>query len=232
MPVSPTIPTSFVPKQPLDAPRRKMDAGDNILLIVSLIILAASLIMAGGVFGYQKYLESAIEVKAAALEDARSTIDQSEVEELIRLKDRFVLGKSLLQNHIASSRFFALLETITLENVKYDELELLVSDDRSTSVTLTGYARNFNTLAAQSNEIAAERNFKRAIFSDISLNTNGTVEFTLTAYVNADLMRMAVPEVVEAEVVPEEPVIEEPVGTTTEPTATSTAPAATTTQSL
>lgn len=209
-----------------------MGTGDNILLIVSLVILAASLIAAGAVFGYGKYLESVIEVKTVALEEARSAIDQSEVEELIRLKDRFVYGRSLLDNHITSSQFFALLEDITLENVKYDELQLTVADDRSTSVIMSGYARNFNTLAAQSNEIAAERSFRRAIFSDINLNTNGTVAFTLTAHVNADLMRMTVPETVEPEPALEEPVVEEPVATTTGPTATTTTPAATTTQSL
>lgn len=209
-----------------------MGTGDNILLIVSLVILAASLITAGAVFGYGKYLESVIDVKTAALEEARAAIDQSQVEELIRLKDRFVYGRNLLENHITSSSFFALLEEITLENVKYDDMELTVADDRSTSVTLSGFARNFNTLAAQSNEIAAERNFRRAIFSDISLNENGTVGFTLTAHVNADLMRMGVPEIVETEVVPEEPVIEEPVATTTESAATTTAPVSTTTQSL
>ncbi|HYE23486.1 MAG TPA: hypothetical protein VEA92_03545 [Candidatus Paceibacterota bacterium] len=232
MAVSPTIPTSFVPKQPLDAPRRKMQPGDNIFLLVSILILSVSVVTAGAVFGYQKYLESVIEVKTTALDQARSQIDREKVENFIRLQQRFDSGKRLLDNHVTASRFFTLLETVTLQNVRFEDLTLTVADDRTASVELSGTARNFNTLAAQSNEIATKREFKRAIFSDIRINTNGTVGFTLTADLDAGLMRMRVEGALATTtpVVPEVPeVVEEPVAA---PAATTTAPAGTTTPNI
>lgn len=225
--VSPTIPTSFVPKQPLDAPRRKMQAGDNIFLLVSILILGVSVVTAGAVFGYQKYLSSVIEVKSAALDQARSEIDRQQVEDFIRLKQRFDSGKTLLDNHVTASRFFTLLEESTLQNVKFDDLKLTVEDDRTASVSLSGVARNFNTLAAQSSEIAEQRDFKRSIFSDIRINANGTVGFTLTADIDEDLMRMQAPARVEAAPAPEAAVETPPAAP-----ATTTAPAGTTTPRL
>ena len=207
-----------------------MQPGDNLLLIISLVILAVSAVTAGAVFGYHKYLESVIEVKTTALAEARSQIDRDQVEDLIRLKERFDSGKNLLRDHVTSSRFFTLLESVTLENVRYGDMELKVADDRSATISMTGIARNFNTLAAQSNEIATKREFKRAIFSEIDLNPNGTVNFTLNASVDADLLRMLVPEVVEAPA----PVEEVPAAPAAPPATTTatTTPAGTTTPRL
>lgn len=224
MAISPTIPTSFVPKQPLDVSRKKQ-GGDNLFLLVSLVILGVSVVTAGAVFGYQKYLESAVELKSAALEEARLSIDENRVEEYIRLKQRFESGRAILDSHVTTSRFFGMLEDVTLQNVHFDTMDLEVADDRTGLVTLKGAARNFNTLAAQSNAIAAEKRFKRAIFSGITLNDNGTVGFLLTAELAPEVMVMGVPEAapLPVEAVPEEPA--QPAATTT--TSSTTAPAVT-----
>lgn len=211
-----------------------MQPGDNIFLLVAIMILAVSVITAGAVFGYGKYLSSVIEVKTAALDQARNEIDREKVEEFIRLQQRFESGKGLLENHIVSSRLFTLLEESTLQNVKFDQMTLTIADDRTASVQLAGYARNFNTLASQSTTIAGVREFKRSIFSDIRINTNGTVGFTLDADIDPDLMRMVVPTEAPATTTPaapvEAPVVEAPTATTT-PAATTT-PGATTTPRL
>ena len=230
MAVSPTIPTSFVPKQPLDTPRRKMQPGDNIMLLGALLILGVSVVTAGAVFGYQHWLKSVIEVKTEALAQARAEIDERQVEELIRLQERFISGRELLDDHITASRFLTLLESVTLQNVRFDTMELLVADDRSATVSLSGAARNFNTLAAQSNEIAAQRDFKRAIFSEITLNTTGSVNFKLTAALDPSLIRMQKPAATAApteEVAPEAPppaAEAQPVATTTATTPATTTP--------
>lgn len=209
-----------------------MQPGDNIFLLVSIMILAVSVITAGAVFGYSKYLTSVIEVKTAALDQARNEIDREKVEDFIRLQQRFESGKGLLENHVVSSRFFTLLEESTLQNVKFDQMTLDIAEDRTASVELAGYARNFNTLASQSTTIAGVKEFKRSIFSDIRINTNGTVGFTLSADIDPDLMRMVVPTEVPATTTPaapvEAPVVQAPAATTT----ATTTPAATTTPRL
>ena len=223
MAISPSIPTSFVPKQALDVSRKKQ-GGDNIFLLIALVILGVSVVTAGAVFGYEKYLQSAVTLKNAALEDARLTINEERVEEYLRLKERFDSGKNMIQNHTNTSRFFTLLEDATLQNVRFEDLTLDVAEDRTARIELSGVARNFNTLAAQSNAIAAEKRFKRSIFSGISLNQNGTGGVTLTAELEPSVVVMGMPEapvVVEPE---PEVVAPAPVATTT-PAATTTKPA-------
>lgn len=226
MAISPSIPTSFVPKQALDVSRKKQ-GGDNLFLLIALVILGVSVVTAGAVFGYLKYLESAVTLKNAALSEARTSINEERVEEYLRLKERFESGKDMIANHTTISRFFSLLEDSTLQNVRFDDLKLEVAEDRTARIELSGVARNFNTLAAQSNAIAAEKQFKRSIFSGIDLNTNGTVGFTLTAELEPSVVVMGMPEapVVVPEPEPEVVLPPPPPVATTTPVSTTTKPA-------
>lgn len=228
--LSPSIPTSFVPKQPLDTSRRKQQGGNNLFLLIALMVLGVSVITAGAVFGYQKYLESVIKLKEAQLASAQEEISSDTVEEYIRLEERFDSARALLDNHLATSQFFTVLEEITLKNVRFDNLSFVVADDRTAKIELNGTARNFNTLAAQSNAVAADKNFKRAIFSGISLNPGGSVGFTLSADISPELMLMHAPE--EVPVVEPAPAPEAAVPAATTTAATTTKPAATSTKPI
>lgn len=225
MAISPTIPTSFVPKQPLETPRRKMQPGDNLLLLGSLLIFGASLVTAGAVFGYQQYLNSVIEYKGSQLVSYQSEISSDVVETYIRLDKRFTSARGILDNHVGLSYFFESLEKTTLKNVRYNNLLVEVADDRTATVTLDGVARNFNTLAAQSNEVAANPMFKRAIFADIGANEDGTIGFSLTAELERDSVILGMPAPAAAPAAPEEAPVAAPAPATTTPAA---APATTT----
>lgn len=192
MPPTPsTIPTSFVPKQPLgtgSAPRFTKSGG-NTFLIVSLVILGLSLASAFGVFGYERYLQSVREGKAEAVIAEQENIDETAIEEFVRLRDRFSYANSILDTHIAASGFFGLLERVTLQSVRFDTLTFTLTEDRGAEIQMTGVARTFNALAAQSSVLAEERLVKRAIFSDIAVDeTNDTVRFSLVAELDPKLL--------------------------------------------
>lgn len=218
----PTIPTSFVPKQPLPENRRKTSPGSNILLIISIVILGISGLAALGAFGYGRYLDSAIQVKKTTLDQALAKTDQDSINDLIRLKRRFDSGKQILNAHTVPSQFFDTLEKITLENVRFDAMKLTVSDDRSARLEMSGIARNFNTLAAQSNVFANNDAIRRAIFSNFIPNKNGTVTFSVTADLDSKVIVLPLPAQGSVpEVTPAVPV-EVPTATTTVPQATGT----------
>ena len=67
---------------------------------------------------------------------------------------------------------------------------ITASTPRAICVAMDGIARSFNALAAQSASIATEKRIKRAIFSDISVNDNGTVGFSLTATLDPRLITL------------------------------------------
>lgn len=188
-PTPTTIPTSFVPKQPVRTTQKFSSSGGNILLTISTVLLVASLIAAGAAFGYKEYLTGVLSSKSTALEAAQSMVDKDAVSEFVRTRDRLQLAKELLDSHIAASRFFKLLESETLANVRFGSLSFDVADDGSAEITLQGTARTFNALAAQSSRLAEEKLIKRAIFSEISVNQDtDLVNFSLTADLDPRLL--------------------------------------------
>ncbi len=165
-----------------------MSSGTNIFLFVSLAVALIAVVMAVGVFLYSKYLTSTLASKQTQLAAAQSQVDEDQVEEFIRLRDRLSNGRDLLNNHVELSQFFDALESLTLQNVRFDSLKLTIAEDRTAQLIMSGTAKNFNALAAQSNLFAGDKRIKRAIFSDISLSDDKLVSFTLTADVDSKLV--------------------------------------------
>lgn len=166
----------------------RQKSGTNIFSILALVLLGVSLAGALATFGYEFYLKSARDTKTAELTAAQQSVDMDAVEDFVRLRDRLVSVETILNEHVMLSEFFDTLEARTLQNVRFSRLSVSVGDDRTAEIETEGVARSFNALAAQSAALAGERRIKRAIFSDISVNTNGTVSFTLTATLDPRLI--------------------------------------------
>lgn len=165
-----------------------MSSGNNIFLIVSLVIAGLTAAIAVGTFGYDRYLQHQLAGKQAKLSVAQQNVDQNTIEEFVRLRDRLANGENLLSNHVMLSQFFDTLEGLTLQNVRFSNLRLSVAGDHTARLQMTGTAKSFNALAAQSNAFAAEKRIKRAIFSNITLNDAKLVGFTLTADIDPKLV--------------------------------------------
>lgn len=223
MALPPTIPTSFVPKQPVSTHARSQKSGRSVLLLIAIAVAGISALVAAGVFGYELYLKSARDAKSAELLQAQRSVNLDVVEGFIRLKNRLVEVERMLNDHIELTKFFTVLEAKTLQTVRFNTLSLSVNEDRSAEVTMEGVARSFNALAAQTTAIASEKRIKSAIFSDISVNTNGTVGFSVTATLDPRLITSAeafpgISEPSSGTVPP--PVVNEPVAPNLQPATT------------
>lgn len=190
MALSPGIPTSFVPKQPVQSPSRK-SGGNNIFLLVSLAIAGIAVVAAIAVFAYSQFLAHVQTAKAAELQKEQDAVNSDTVRDYIRLKDRLSSGETLLNNHVVLSKFFDELESLTLQNVQFQSLTVTVAGDGSAKVELNGLAKNFNALAVQSNNVAADKLFKSAIFSGIGFDNNGHIKFMLTADIDPSLIHVS-----------------------------------------
>jgi hypothetical protein len=207
---------------------RKQKSGLNVLLIGSSILLGVGTLACAGVFGYELYLKGARDAKQEELAAAQRAVDIDTVEGFIRLRDRLAATESILNQHVELSEFFGVLESRTLQTVRFSNLQISVNGDRSAEVEMEGVARSFNALAAQSASIAAEKRIKRAIFSDITVNDNGTVGFALSATLDPRI-------ITSGEILPgisdDEPVAPQPQAAPASPVtpapATTSAPAAT-----
>lgn len=219
MALSPGIPTSFVPKQPASQTRRP-SGGHNLFLVVALFLFVLAVIAAIGTYAYDRYLTHSLEAKAAELAEAQRQVNEDQVEEFVRLRDRLTYGRDLLNNHVALSQVFDVLEAQTLASVRFSSLDLTVADDKTAQIEIDGVARNFNALAAQSNAFAAEKGIRRAIFSGIVVNDNNTVSFKLTADLDSKLLISKTADAPPADV-PETPAVA-PTPAQTPPTSTTT----------
>ncbi len=151
-------------------------------------MLFASLIASAGVFGYDKYTASVRERKAEELRVAEESINRDTVEGFLRLRDRFEATETLLAQHVGLSQFFDLLESVSVKNVQFTRLSVQVQSDRTATLEMGGAASTFNALAVESAAFANEKRIRRAIFSGISTNEKGVVEFSLDAELDPRLV--------------------------------------------
>ena len=189
MALSPSIPTSFVPKQPVSVDRRRFsNGGNNLFLVVSSIILALTIAAAAGTFLYDQFLKNEETAKAAQIVAAQKSVNQDTVDQLVRLEDRLTASESLINQHIVLTQFFNLLGSITAQSVHFNGVDITVADDRSAHIVMTGIAKDFNALASQSTTFASQQYIKSAIFSGIDLDKSGNVSFTLDADIDPSLI--------------------------------------------
>ena len=170
-----------MPKQPVSPSKRPRSSGNNLFLVLSLIIVALALVASGAVYLYAAYLGGVEKTKAAQVTAAETNVDPATVEQFIKLRNRLSAANMLLNQHVELSQFFTLLEGVTVLNVQFSTLKVTVAADRSATIEMTGSARNFNALAAESTQFASQKNVKSAIFSGIQVNKDGSVGFTLDA---------------------------------------------------
>lgn len=157
-------------------------------MLIGMLAIIGSGLAAAGMFGYEFYLKTSRDSKQGALTQAQEAIDLNTVEEFILLKNRLSTAGSLLDSHVYLSSFFDVLEERTLQTVTFSSLRLTVDDARSAEIQMTGRATTFNALAAQSALLATDRHIRRAIFSGITADESGAVQFSLTATVDPRLI--------------------------------------------
>lgn len=191
MALPPTIPTSFVPKQPVANQQRRSRASNGLLYYIAFFVLGVTIVGAGLTFGYKTYLDTVQTARKNRLDSVEKTIDATTVEDFIRLRNRIQVAQGLLDQHVVMSQFFDVLESLTLQNVRFKALQLLVDEDRTVKIDMHGVARSFNALAAESAAFASEKRIKRAIFSNIMADKSGAVSFSLQAELSQKLVTLS-----------------------------------------
>lgn len=192
-----TIPTSFVPKPASVAARRFHSDFTGAFSFFSYVILGIVFALAISVFFYGRILSATKASKDAQLMQAEATIDSATVRGFVQLRNRLSSGAKLLDNHVAFSNFFALIETILPTPTRFNSMHLTVTGAntgvKKISFEGVGVAKSFNALAVASGAFATEGRIKDAIFSNIVVNKDNSVSFTLSASLDPTLVVFAPP---------------------------------------
>lgn len=187
MALPPTIPTSFVP-HPTATPQKFRSDFTGAFGFFAYAILGIVFLLALGVFLYGQILSADKASKDKKLITAETEIDSKTVESFVRLRNRLASSKTMLEGHIAFSGFFSSLEKILPTTVRFTELRLSVGQNGVSKIEGGGVAKNFNALAAASSAFSEDGRIKDAIFSNINVNRDNSVSFSLSATLDRDII--------------------------------------------
>ncbi len=188
--MDPQVPTSFIPKKPLVGETRA-GGGGGLITLIAILIFVGSVLAAGAAFGYGKYLDTALAAKDASLKKAEGAFNTASIIDLSRLDIRLGQAHDLLESHIAPSGVFTFLSATTLERVQFTSLSLDIDADGSAKILLNGVADSFSSLALQSDQFSAAKVLRDVVFSGITTDPSGRVQFSVSASVDPSILSYA-----------------------------------------
>jgi hypothetical protein len=184
--------SSFIPESDsLEPPTGgRKSTGGNALVLISIGLLVLTILAAAGLFLYKNRVQSKLSERQQELKEKRSAFDPALIDELSKTADRVSTAKSLVDNHLAFTPIFSIVESVTLTSVQFNSMNVSYnegedspsSDSQPTdgvTVTLSGIGPGYAAIALQSSELADHDKIRNPILSDFSLNDEGNVEFSV-----------------------------------------------------
>ena len=191
--MEPKFQSSFIPKGPIvsnvpGAPiGRRTRQEKSLFYILASTVFIMSVLSASGVFGYKFYLKYSIDKMGADLEDARMTLQPEVIRELTRLDNRLLSSQKLLARHQILSPLFEFFEVSTPKTVRFKDFSY-TKTPQGLELKIIGEARGYAALALQADIFDKSQYFKTPIFSDLSLNEKGDVNFSFKAMLDPTLV--------------------------------------------
>lgn len=194
--MEPQFKTSFIPKQSLQEEvshssvrkKRSFGGGFSFGSLVSTVVFLAALGASAGLFLYEQYLDRSIVDKQQTLERAREAFQPALIRELQRLDNRITAAQNILDRHIAPSSIFGVLEGSTLQTVAYTEFSYKGEPSGAISLTMKGSARDFASVALQTDAYSEDPFIKDPVVSDIAVSDAGTVTFSFKGSADAQIV--------------------------------------------
>ena len=180
------IPTDTVRRSP-SGPSYK-SGGFDLLLLGGIILFVASVALAIGVFLYLQFQQASLGSKSEQLQRAQEAFEPALIAELTRLDDRMIAAERILQQHIAPSELFRILEDLTLTTISLSSLNFQASSGAGMEIALTGVARSVNSIALQADLYGKHVAITSPIFSNINRDANGVL-FDVSATLNPVSLR-------------------------------------------
>ncbi|MEK7567715.1 MAG: hypothetical protein AAB513_02230 [Patescibacteria group bacterium] len=198
--------TSFIPKKPIIQTGYSYEnRGVSVVTIICIVVFFGAVALSAGSYLYKNFLMKSLESKKEALEKARKGFDLDTVRDLKRLGSRIEESGKLLNQHIATSALFDILEDATIKYVRFLDMSLFLPENdgqggavegselpsivSGVQFKAKGNARNYTSVALQSDVFNRTKGFREPIISDLSLDTNGNINFSVSAIIDPQLLR-------------------------------------------
>jgi hypothetical protein len=193
--MEPIISTSFIPKRPVSAepsPSTHSGGAVGLLSFITIITIIGTGVTFAGIYFYQQRLDAQKVQLQSSLTQAQNNLGTSFISDMKRLSLRIGGVKTLIQNHVVVSPIFAALQATTLQSVQYKNFTYAFTADtggngKLVQVTITGIAKNYATLALQSDAYGRSPLIRNPVFSDLTVeDKTQRISFKLLFTVSPD----------------------------------------------
>jgi hypothetical protein len=189
--MDPKFQSSFIPKGPVATGSPLTESygrtHTTLFAFISTTVFVISVVLAVGIFGYDRYLLAHIGTLGNDLTAAKQSLQPDTINALVRANQRILSTKTLLSQHVALSPFFDYLETATLKNVRFTQF-LYETTDKGIQVTMHGMARSYTDVALQSDAFNKAGFIIGPVFSDLNLDAKGNVIFAFRATLDPSIV--------------------------------------------
>lgn len=180
--MEPTIPTSFIPKRPVESTISTHSTSSShssrsvgILSLLATVAVIGTAVAFAGVVLYQKQLGTQKQKLESSIADARDGLGTDFVADMKRLDARIAGAKLLIKSHLVVTPLFTELQNYTLRSVQYKDFSYSYKPDdkvknQMVTVTLSGTARSYATIALQSDAFSQSAMIKNPVFSNLTLD--------------------------------------------------------------
>jgi len=184
----PDIKTTFIPQKFMMPKGQAQGRGSvDLANIIVWILFVASLLSVGILYGYKVILVNNIESKLADVKRAKESIDPTLVETLKVIDAKLLAGQQLVDNHVALSSLFSLLEKETLRVLQFKNFDYN-SKTGVAVLRMGGEARDYETVALQSDALRALDGIAEITFSSLKLTDKGRVSFEVDLEIDKDVL--------------------------------------------
>jgi hypothetical protein len=174
----------------------------GIIVLISLLILAVSVIYFAGIYGYRYIVDNEINYVCPSTDTsggdckqglqksfdlAMNDLPTNELNDLKRLDTKLKNGGAVLASHITLVPLFNLLGQLTAQNIQYTKFQF----SKDNSFELSGIAKSYDDIAYQQKVFAGDQGSKSIssfAFSDFDLDPKGNVIFKLVMTVDKKLL--------------------------------------------
>lgn len=175
---------SFIPKESLgNGTNFGPGPGLGVFALIAIVIFLISAGAFGVTYLYKQSVANEISKLETDLARMQEIFQPATIAEFKKLSNRLSIAEKLINNHSALSQVFGVLETATLKSVYFKSFGF-INNDKGFSLSLGGVAKNFSSVALQSDVFSQKQVFKSLSFSNLNLDSKGNVVFDVAASVD------------------------------------------------
>ena len=156
------------------------------LLNIGLILFFTSLIATGGLYLYQRSLESTHTRWLEQVKNQEGELRPDLLTQLVDLSNSLNITHELLSNHTFVSNVFSFLQQVTQPRVQFTTFSFTLDSQK---IDVSGVAASYRVVADQINVLESNPQVEHVDFGGLSLGDRGLVNFKLAIIIRPDLLR-------------------------------------------